>query len=580
MGNTISITGLGIICAIGNDSGSVVDSLRSRRTGIGAMRYLQSRHVDLPVGEVKLSNDEMKEMLGIDTKLTISRTSLMGAIAIRQALESAGIESIEGKRVALISGTTVGGMDLSELQHAEMMHTNSYDYLLQGNECGRSTEEMAELLGLKGVECCTISTACSSALNSIILGSEMLKRNEVDIVIAGGSEALSRYHLNGFNTLMILDKAQCRPFDATRAGLNLGEGAAFVVLEKDKADGLAYVAGYANRCDAFHQTASSENGEGAYLAMSDALSMARMEPKDIAYINAHGTGTPNNDASESQAIIRIFGDSIPAVSSTKSFTGHTTSASGSIESVISILAMQHNFIPANLGWESSGDNTIVPTMGCDDVVMDNVICNSFGFGGNDSSMVLSRYPVEHVVPEGEDYEFEVVADERVESVEELAALREYISPLESRRMGKLMKAAHLSTLRALKRAELNCPDAIVTATSRGMLDISMQFLEDISINQEELLKPTLFMQSTHNTISSAIAIRNKCYGYNTTYSQGEDSMLWAMRDAERLIATGKAATVLVIEFDESSPILAKAAEYLNVEPPKELYSRSIVLKRK
>jgi 3-oxoacyl-(acyl-carrier-protein) synthase len=113
-----------------------------------------------------------------------------------------------------------------------------------------------------------------------------------------------------------------------------------------------------------------------------------------------------------------------------------------------------------------------------------------------------------------------------------------------------------------------------------MLDISMQFLEDISINQEELLKPTLFMQSTHNTISSAIAIRNKCYGYNTTYSQGEDSMLWAMRDAERLIATGKAATVLVIEFDESSPILAKAAEYLNVEPPKELYSRSIVLKRK
>lgn len=580
MGSTIAITGLGIICAIGNDTHSVVDMLRSGTTGIGAMRYLKSRHRDLPVGEVKLSNDEMKQMLGVDTSLTISRTSLMGALAIRQAMADAGIESIEGKRVAIISGTTVGGMDISELQHAEMMRNNSYDYLLQGNECGRSTEEMAELLGLKGVECCTISTACSSALNSIILGSEMLKRNEVDLVVAGGSEALSRYHLNGFNTLMILDKEQCRPFDATRAGLNLGEGAAFVVLEKDKMDAKAYVAGYANRCDAFHQTASSENGEGAYLAMSDALSMARMEPKDIAYINAHGTGTPNNDASESQAIIRLFGNDIPAVSSTKSFTGHTTSASGSIESVISILAMQHSFIPANLGWKSSGENTILPSLGQKDVVLDRVICNSFGFGGNDSSMVISKYPVEHLDTSVADYEYDVVADERVESVEELAALREYISALESRRMGKLMKAAHLSALRAMQKAEIKCPDAIVTATSRGMLDISMQFLEDITLNDEELLKPTLFMQSTHNTISSAIAIRNKCYGYNTTYSQGDDSMLWAMRDAERLIATGKAETVLVVEFDESSPILAKAAELKNVEPPKELYSRSVVLRRK
>lgn len=578
MANTISITGLGIICAIGNDAQSVLDSLRKGESGISTMRYLKSRHKDLPVGEVKLSNEEMKQVLGVDPSRTISRTSLMGAIAIRQALDSAGISDITGKRVALISGTTVGGMDISELHFEQMLYDKSLNYLLQGNECGRSTEEMAELLNLQGIEVCTISTACSSALNSIILGSEMLKRDEVDIVIAGGSEALSRFHLNGFNTLMILDKERCRPFDATRAGLNLGEGAAFVVLERDREDAMAYVAGYGNRCDAYHQTASSDDGEGAYLAMRDALDMAGLEAADIAYINAHGTGTPNNDVSESQGIKRIFGDNIPEVSSTKSFTGHTTSASGSIESVICILAMQNNFTPSNLGWQNQETDAITPTLGRNGVLLENVICNSFGFGGNDSSLILSRHPIEYQKISTE-YNTQVVTEECIESEEELSALREYISPLESRRMGKLMKAAHLSALRAMQKANLSCPDAIITATSRGMLEISMQFLEDIALNNEELLKPTLFMQSTHNTISSAIAIRKKCYGYNTTYSQGDDSMQWAMRDAKRLIATGKAESVLVVEFDESTPLLSETAKRCNVKVPKDLYARSIILKR-
>lgn len=579
MERTIAITGLGIICAIGNDAPSVLHSLRSGKSGIDKVKYLHTKHRELPVGEVKLSNDEMKQVLGIDPSRVVSRTSLMGAIAMRQALESAGVGSLEGRRVAVISGTTVGDMDINELHYHQMLHDETLDYLVQGNECGRSTEEMAELIGLKGVECCTISTACSSALNSIILGSEMLKRDEVDIVIAGGSEALSRFHLNGFNTLMILDKEHCRPFDATRAGLNLGEGAAFVILEKSSANAKAYVAGYGNRCDAFHQTASSDNGEGAYLAMCDALAMARMEPKDIAYVNAHGTGTSNNDMSESQAIKRVFGDNIPAVSSTKPFTGHTTSASGSIESVISVLAMQNDFIPANLGWKNQDPNAITPTMGVEGVVLENVICNSFGFGGNDSSLILSKQPVEHHLPETM-YEAEIRAEEVVDSAEELVALKEYISPLESRRMGKMMKAAHLATLRAMKRAEIECPDAIITATSRGMFDDSMRFLEDISVNDEELLKPTLFMQSTHNTISSAIAIRHKCHGYNSTYSQGDDSIRWAMRDAERLIATGGAKSVLVVEFDESVPMLTEAAKRRNMPLPKELYARSVVLMRK
>lgn len=575
--NDICITGLGIICSIGNDAPSVLESLKNRELGIRDMKYLSSRHSYLPVGEVQLSDDQMKEVLGIQDATPISRTSLMGAIAIRQALAQAGIDDVTGKRVALISGTTVGGMDLTEKYYEQMKTDDSLLFLPQGNECGKSTDEMAELVGLKDIETCTISTACSSALNSIIIGAEMLKRDEVDIVIAGGSEALSKFHLNGFNTLMILDKEPCRPFDDTRAGLNLGEGAAFVVLEKNAENSLAYVTGYGNRCDAFHQTASSENGEGAYLAMSDALNMAGLNPSDIQYVNAHGTGTPNNDLSESQALIRVFGDEMPEVSSTKAFTGHTTSASGSIETVICILAMQNGFIPANLRWKNQSEGGIIPTSGRDGVTLDNVICNSFGFGGNDSSMVISRNPLPCTQAPIEPKTFKVAAREAVTSADELKELKEFVSPMESRRMGKLMKAAHLASLRALKSAGITCPDAIITATSRGMLEISMQFLEDINAFDEEHLKPTLFMQSTHNTLSSAIAIRTGCYGYNITYSHGDASLQWAMRDAERLLETGKVKSVLVGSFDESTPTFSQFAERSGKIVPPDVYAEAVVL---
>ncbi len=586
----ISITGYGIICAIGNNAEQVLASLKRGESGVCEMKYLKSKHDYLPVGEVKLSNEEMKQMLGIADTNPVSRTSLMGAIAIRQALQQAGIQDLDSKRVAVISGTTVGGMDITEQYFQQMKTDDTLLHLPQNNECGKSSVEMAEMAGLQHAEVCTISTACSSALNSIIVGAEMLKRDEVDVVIAGGSEALSVFHLNGFHTLMILDKERCRPFDDTRAGLNLGEGAAFVVLQKDADNSLANVAGYGNRCDAFHQTASSDNGEGAYLAMKDALDMAALKPSDIQYVNAHGTGTPNNDLSESQALKRVFGDEMPEVSSTKSFTGHTTSASGSIETVICLLAMQHGFTPGNLGWKNQIEGGITPTMGGDNKLIDNVVCNSFGFGGNDSSLVLSKAAsaqlrvqqdndaagLSDVVTE---YRIKTVADETVREAEELKGLKEFVSPMESRRMGKLMKAAYLSSLRALRSAGIACPDAIITATSRGMLEISEQFLEDIHANGEELLKPTLFMQSTHNTLSSAIAIRTKCHGYNITYSQGDKSMEWAMRDAERLIRTGKAKSVLVGSFDESTPTFSSFVERAGQSAPDDIFAQSLVLVR-
>lgn len=552
MKDVISITGAGIICAIGNDRVSVLDSLRNRESGVRSVKYLETVHGELPVGEVQMSDDEMKAMLGLASDTVVSRTSLMGALAIKQALSQAGIEKTEGRRVALISGTTVGVMDVTEMEYHRNKAVLNVRDLPKGNECGKSTEQMAALAGLEDVELCTVSTACSSALNSIIVGAEMLRHSEADIVIAGGSEALSRFHLNGFNSLMILDGRPCRPFDAGRAGLNLGEGAAFVVMQKDASRPLAYVSGYGNRCDAFHQTASSENGEGAFLAMTEALESAGLKASDIDYVNAHGTGTQNNDMSESRALSRVFGDNIPPVSSTKGFTGHTTSASGAIETVICLLAMQNDMIPANLGWEKPSPGLVQPSMGVENTVLNNVMCNSFGFGGNDSSLVLSRSVREDGTVDMPVAEYETVADVTIDDAAQLAELREFVSPMESRRMCTLMKASLLSSLRAAKEADLQCPDAVIAATSGGMLQTSIQFLEDMEENCETMLKPTLFMMSTHNTVASAIAIRLGCHGYNITYSQGEASSLWALRDARRLLESGKVSSVLVTSFDESA----------------------------
>ncbi|MBP5397401.1 MAG: beta-ketoacyl-[acyl-carrier-protein] synthase family protein [Bacteroidales bacterium] len=551
MRGAISITGMGILCAIGNNAQQVLVSLQRKQSGIGPMKYLSSIHTDIPVGEIKRSTDEMKAMLGIRREEPVSRTSAMGALAVREALQQAGIKDLSHKRVALISGTTVGVMDVTE-QYFERMKTEpELQYLPHSNECGKSTDEIAEFSGLSGARCCTICTACSSALNAMMVGAEMLENDEVDLVIAGGSEPLSRYHLNGFNTLMILDRQQCRPFDETRAGLNLGEGAAFVVLEKDAPNALAYLAGYANRCDAFHQTATSKDGEGAFLAMSGALKMAGLQPQDIQYINAHGTGTPDNDASESAAFRRVFGEAVPPMSSTKSYTGHTTSAAGAVETVICLLAMQNGFIPASLGWSHPIPGGVIPSLGCSGVNLEYVLCNSFGFGGNDSSLILSKHRLETQSPSlASEDGIRIAARQMVDNVEQLPLLKDYLSPMDTRRMSTLMKASLLSAFLALKEAGLEHPDAIITATSRGMLELSTQFLEDISANHEELLKPTLFMQSTHNTIGSAIAIRTQCHGYNITYSQGEQSAFWAQRDARIRLRKGQAKNVLVCAFDE------------------------------
>lgn len=585
MSNNIVITGEGIVSAIGMNKEEVLRSLIDGKTGIKPMRILRSAHKELPVGEVNMSNEEMMKQLGIDTSSYTSRTTLMGILSVRQAIQDASVpQNNEGLRIILISGTSVGGMDITENYFGSFKQTDEHIECLKKHNCGSCTQDIADYFDIFN-EVTTISTACSSAANAIILGARLLDAGEADIVVAGGTEALTRFHLNGFNSLMVLDNNICRPFDENRNGLNLGEGAAFVVLEREETAVKrnvaihAYLSGYGNACDAFHQTASSENGEGAYLAMSEAIKMAGLKPEDIQYVNAHGTGTENNDRSESAALRRVFNDSLPYISSTKAFTGHTTSASGSIETVICILAINNHFIPGNLGWEHQMPNGIIPTLGMSEVSINHVLCNSFGFGGNDSSLVIShkRASRESNNDEQNRFEMKIISQVEIINEEDLCEIRDYISPIESRRMGKLLKGSLLASLKAMEKAGVKKPDAIITATAFGCVENSELLLNQMEEEGEVMLKPTCFMQSTHNTLGSNIAIFTKCHGYNVTYTQGDDSLAWALRDAEMLLKGGKYKTILVGAHDESTPLLTSLMDRLGIHKEHPLTFKSMIV---
>ena len=391
----IPITGAGVISAIGNGMDGTLRALLEKRSGVGPVRYLSTSHGLLPCGEVPFSNSSLKEMAGIPSDKILPRTALLGIQALHEALGAAGLSREDLSKAAFISGTTVGGIDITEDRFLDYLEGKGDVTLAHLHDC-RGTTAATEAPFGKFAFSTTISTACSSAANAIIYGANLIRAGLYDVVVAGGAESLSRYHLNGFNSLMILSDEPCRPFDADRKGLNLGEGAAYVVLEspshaaKRGAKAIALLDGYGNECDAFHQTASSPEGDGAFLAMKEALESAGLTPSDIDYVNAHGTATPNNDASESAALRRIFGENLPPVSSTKGFTGHTTSASGSIEAVFCILAMKEGFLPCNIGWQKGFEGGIVPVH--EDrrgVRLRHVLCNAFGFGGNDSSLLIS-----------------------------------------------------------------------------------------------------------------------------------------------------------------------------------------------
>lgn len=386
----IFVTGIGVVSAVGLNAEENFCSLKSGLTGIS-----NSPVYNLMLAEVKLNNEQIIHLLGLPDE-DFSRTTLLSLLAAKEAW---GKNKITGNvRTGIISSTSVGGLDRIEKYYFESQKaTSSKTYSLMTHDNGRTTERVAAALGISGY-IGTISTACSSGANAIMQGARLLEANKLDRVIVGGADPLDLFDIKGFSSLNIYDQNICKPFDDKRMGLNLGEGAGFLVLENDQSlsitgnTPLCLLSGWDNATDAFHQTASSPTGKGASLAMINALTKANIDPGKINYINAHGTGTGNNDLSESTALKTVFGDNMPPFSSTKGFTGHTLAAAGAIEAVYCVQAIRAQAILPNLNFSTPMAETgMVPaTIFRSGVQVEHVLSNSFGFGGNCTCLIFSK----------------------------------------------------------------------------------------------------------------------------------------------------------------------------------------------
>lgn len=398
----IYVTGLGVISGIGIGVSENIEALKQKRHGIGKVTLFPTA-LDVPVSEVKCDNEKLKQLLSLSSLQTVSRTALLGMMAAKEALEDAGLpmqgtrnaSQQQPLRIGFISATSVGGMDLSEHFYEAFKQDPSRGRLQEvvSHDCGASTELIASYLGIRDFVT-TISTACSSAANAVMLGARMIRHGQLDAAIVGGTDTLCRFTLNGFHSLMILDKDHCRPFDRSRAGLNLGEGAGYLVLQSEKSlkkTPYCELSGFANTNEAFHQTGSSPEGDGAFSSMSEAIASSGVSAEEIDYINVHGTGTPGNDASEGAALRRIFGKAVPPFSSVKAFIGHTLGASEGIEAVYSVLSIYKGMVYPNLNFtEPMPETGLVPeTSFREGLPIRHVLSNSFGFGGNDSSLLFS-----------------------------------------------------------------------------------------------------------------------------------------------------------------------------------------------
>ena len=384
------VTGIGVVSAIGLNAEENLLSLKSRVTGIK-----KSSVYNLMTAEVELSNEEIISMFNLPD-YDFSRTTLLSLIAAKEAWGNN--ENHGNIKTGLVSSTSIGGLDRTEKYYFESQkNLSSYAYKLMTHDNGRTTERIAVELGISGY-IGTISTACSSGANAIMHGARLIEGNKLDRVLVGGSDPIALFDIKGFSSLNIYDHDICKPFDDARKGLNLGEGAGFLVLENEKSISitgnkpLCILSGWNNSSDAFHQTASSENGKGAYLAMINALSKAKINSDKISYINAHGTGTGNNDLSESMAIKNVFGENLPPFSSTKGFTGHTLAAAGAIEAVYCVQSIQSQAVLPSLNFSNPMKETgmIPETTFRSGMNIENVLSNSFGFGGNCTCLIFSK----------------------------------------------------------------------------------------------------------------------------------------------------------------------------------------------
>lgn len=572
------ITGLGIVSAAGFGRDEVWRAVSSGGSGLKPLALFQSpRYGQIPAGEIQ------RNLISAGAPARSSRSDKLGWLAARDAIADAGINFENcGERVGLILGTSVGGSYDSELFLTKLIKEGKMRAgLARFHECSTTVDLIANQFGLFGPSL-AIATACSSSALAIAQAAEMILCGEADVMLTGGADSLSRMTWGGFHSLLLVDPTGCRPFDVSRGGMSLGEGAAVLVLESEEfarrrgAKILARLSGWGMSCDAYHATAPHPQGAGATAAMQSALRCAELEPAAIDYVNAHGTGTRDNDVAEAIALKTVFHNRVPPFSSTKRIFGHALAASGAMEAVVCLEALRRQELPPNPGFSKCD-----PAIGLEPVTelrhapLTHVMSNSFGFGGNNGVLIFSKPEAAATLRAPRKIQVSVVGigviGPGAVTVKEITAplppgrglvrscgvltdAAAMLTPNQRRRLSRLQQMA----LIAARHSHAPNPAqrvAVVIGTGLGCMEDAGAFIENLITKDEREPMPSRFPNSVHNSPAGQVAIDQAAHGMNAAPTIGEITFESALWQGISQLATGEVDCALVGAVDETDKYL-------------------------
>ncbi len=388
---SVGIAGFGVISAAGDSVAATLETFRYGKPNPSKTLRFESS-IDAPTFQVSAELPELAP------QCNASRSLRLVIAAISEACNDSGLDNLVGsaERVGVCLGTTVASQ-LNNVAFYDAYRTTGrpplgpvYDYLH-----ANLAHAVGEILNLQGPRM-TVVNACSSGADAIGIAASWIHNGRCDWAIAGGADELNRVALAGFWSLGVMSQQPCTPFDRDRAGLNLGEGAGIVILESHehaarRGAKLAFeIAGFGNACDAHHLTAPHPEGRGLDTAIHAAMKQANVTPEQIAFINAHGTATQDNDRAEAKVFGRIFGGGGKFLS-TKGYTGHTLGAAGGMEAVFTLLGLRERWIPASAGFKSKPDDlAAAPISARTEIAGEYALSTSLAFGGNNAAVLIRR----------------------------------------------------------------------------------------------------------------------------------------------------------------------------------------------
>ena len=557
----VLITGMGLITPLGSGVDRNWAALLKGKTGIGELTLFPTANdLFFPVGEVTESFSPEGP----------PRTHQLALMAAEEA-----IEHTEGPPDAIVMGSTTGGMSRTEVLLKENQLSPA---LFSYHGTGSVAEYLALKLKCKG-PIITVSTACSSGATAIAMALALLKTGKFRKILAGGAESLCRLTYFGFHSLQLIDPHGSRPLDRDRRGLTVSEGAGMLLLEgedKDVDPEAIEVLGAGLGCDAYHPASPDPEGGGALSAMKGALKDAGISPSEIDYVNLHGTGTIDNDLAEAKAFNRLFDEEQPLVSSVKGTFGHTLSAAGAIEAVVSAKCVEAGMAPGSVGCQTPDPRLkLSPLKESAVAPIRTVLSNAFGFGGSNASVVIGRSRETRDSPSPLPAPLEVAgiacitgAGHTSETLNAFAKGLNCQGLLSEKEISRSLSTRAVRRLKRLSRMGLSLataasenagnhkePGSVFFGTGWGGLSETHDFLKALYETDERFSSPTDFMGSVHNATAGRIAVQFNATGPNITTTGGDYSFEQALMSAH-LMATEQDKPALVMGADEFHPELS------------------------